>query len=189
VSEQSSILSDWPEESREAAQLVIEEFGEPDEATPTLLVWHDAGQWKRIIATREFYQHNFPAPHIDCVESVVNYRVPPEKVSTIAHFDGSVVVDRTAGELSARCHDVQANALALNLVNDIVSGQRDMQEARDYYAREFLNARRNEPTPYMEELHFEPGAHEATVDADERVLSDEDLERAVAEGEGKHASA
>jgi len=186
---ESSIPSDWPEESREAAQQVIDEFGKPDEATPTQLVWHDAGSWKRIIATKAFYEHNFPAPHIDCVESVVNYRVAPEKVSTIAHFDGSVVVDRTAGEVSARCHDVQANALALNLVHDIVTGERDMQEARDYYAQEFLNARRGQPTPYMDGLQFAPEPHEETADPDERALSDDDLDQAVAEGEQRDGAA
>ena len=188
MSEQFPIPSDWPEESREAAQLVVDAFGEPDESTPTQLVWHEAGPWKRIIATKAFFNHHFPAPHIDCVESVLNFRVPPEKASTIAQFDGSVVIDRTAGEISARCHDVQANSLALNLVHDIVTGARDVQQARDYYAEEFLNARRKGPTPYMDELQFQTQPHDDTVDPDERVLSDKDLERAVAEGEQQDSS-
>ena len=58
-------IADWPEESREAAQLVIDTYGEPNEATPTRLTWHRAGPWKRVIATKAFYRHDFPAPHID----------------------------------------------------------------------------------------------------------------------------
>jgi hypothetical protein len=176
----SDIIKDWPEESREAAQLLIDTYGEPHEATDSFLVWHAVGSWKRVIAARTFFQHHFPAPHTDSVESVIDYRVPPEQCSPLAAFDGSVVVERTAGEVSARCHDEQANFLALNLLHDIVTGARDVENARAYYAKEFLDARRKQPTPYMEGLRFQPGT--GTADPDQRVLSDQDLERAVEEG-------
>lgn len=172
----SEIIKEWPYESQEAAQLVIEAYGEPHEVTGSLLTWHGVGPWKRVLASRVYFDHAFPAPHIDSVESVIDYRVPVDKVSPLAEFDGSVVVERTAGEVSARCHDEQANFLALNLMHDIVTGAKSVQEARAYYAEEFLSARRGGPTPYMERLHFEPGTD--TADPDERVLSDEDLERA-----------
>jgi hypothetical protein len=176
----SRIIKAWPDESREAAQLVIDQYGEPDEATESQLIWHTPGPWKRIVASKAFWAHNFPAPHSDAVESFVDYRVPIEKFSPLAEFDGSVIVERTAGEVSARCHDEQANFLALNLMHDIVTGAKTVQEARDYYAKEFLDYRRKKPTPYMERLRFTPGSN--TADPDERVLSDEDLERAVEEG-------
>lgn len=174
------IVKKWPDESREAAQLVIDSYGEPHEATESVLIWHHVGPWKRMVATREFYSHEFPVPHIDSVESVINYRVPPEKASALAEFDGSVVVERTAGEVLARCHDEQANFLALNLMNDIVTGKKSVAEARQYYGEEFLNARRKQPTPYMEKLRFTPGT--GTADTDQRLLSDEDLQRAAEEG-------
>jgi hypothetical protein len=173
-------IADWPEESREAAGLVIDTYGEPDEATPSLLTWHDAGPWKRVIASRTFYPHEFPAPHIDAVESVIDYQVPVDKVSPLAEFDGSVVVERTAGELSARCHDEQANFLALNLAHDIVKDIRDVEDARAYYAKEFLDYRRKKPTPYMQGLRFVPSS--VTGDPDERILTDDDLEGAQREG-------
>lgn len=177
----SRTIGNWPDESREAAQLVIEQFGEPDEVTDTRLTWHQAGPWKRIVASKVFYKHNFPASHIDAVESVIDYRVPPEKFSELAKFDGSVIVERTAGEVSARCHDLQANNLALNLMHDIVTGAKTAQQARDYYAKEFADYRRKKPTPYMEKLRFSADDRNA-ADPDVRILSDEDLERAAAEG-------
>jgi hypothetical protein len=177
----TKLLEGWPEDSREAAQIVIDTYGEPNEATESLLVWHGIGPWKRVVASRMYYEHQFPAPHIDAVESFIDYRVPPDKVSDLARFDGSVVVERTAGEVSARCHDEQANFLALNLMHDIVTGRRDVEDARNYYAQEFLDARRGRPTPYMEKLRFTPGPAEA-ADPDDRVLSDEQLEQAVQEG-------
>lgn len=174
-------IRDWPEESREAAGLVIDKYGEPDEATDTQLVWHRRAPWKRIIASKAFYRHEFPAPHYDSVETVIDYRVPIDKFSALAAFDGSVVVERTAGEVSARCHDEEANNLALNLMHDIVTGAKSPEAARDYYAREFLDYRKKQPTPYMERLRFSPG-DESARDPDVRVLSDEDLQRAVEAG-------
>ncbi len=177
------IIKNWPEESREATHLVIDAYGEPAEATDSLLTWFDAGQWKRVVASKAFYPHDFPAPHIDAVETVIDYRVPAEKFSRLAEFDGSVIVERTAGEVSARCHDEQANFLALNLMNDIVTGQKTPEEARAYYAKEFADFRRKLPTPYMEKLQFTPT--DGAADPDVRVLSDEDLKRAKQEGEAK----
>jgi hypothetical protein len=159
---------------------VIEKYGEPHEATDSFLLWHRVGPWKRIVASRESYAHEFPAPHYDSVESVLDYAVPPEHASAVTEFDGSVVIERTAGEVSARCHDEEANNLALNLMHDIVTGARTVEEARAHYAEEFLDYRRRRPTPYMDKLRFQPEPNAA--DPDERVLSDEDLERAVEEG-------
>ncbi|WP_244427754.1 hypothetical protein [Sinorhizobium fredii] len=135
MSAKSSHIESWPTESREAAQLVIDRYGEPDEITEYQLVWHRPGPWKRILATNVFFGHNFPGPHHDSVESVIDYRVPPKKFSELAAFHGSVIADRTAGEVSARCHDEQANFLALNLMHDIVTGAKSVDDARPYYAK------------------------------------------------------
>lgn len=178
------IINSWPEESREAAQLVVDKYGEPTESTPSQLVWRNVGPWKRLVATKEFYEHNFPAPHIDAVESFIDYTVPTEMFTPLAKYDGSVVVERTAGEVSARCHDEEANNLALNLMHDIVQGKKSVDEARDYYAKEFLDFRRGKPTPYMEKLHFTPG-NGASGAPDERVISESDIEKANAEGSAK----
>ncbi len=77
-------------------------------------------------------------------------------MTPITAFDGSVVVERTAGEVSARCHDEQANFLALNFMHDIVTGAKDVTAARAYDAKEFADYRRKKPTPYMESLRFTP---------------------------------
>ncbi|MBO0765442.1 MAG: hypothetical protein J2P50_12755 [Hyphomicrobiaceae bacterium] len=182
MAKSSEVILAWPEQSREAAQLVIFRYGESDEVTPTQLTWHHRGPWKRIIATRTFFRHNFPAPHIDSVCSVIDYKVPIEKVSDLAAFDGSVVVERTAGEVSARCHDEQANFLALNLMHDIVTERRTVEDARHYYAKEFADYRRKKPAPYMQKLNFEPG-NGGSGDPDVRILTDADLERAKQEAQ------
>ncbi|TFD47305.1 hypothetical protein E3T33_03245 [Cryobacterium sp. TMT1-2-1] len=177
----AEILLTWPEEAREAAQLVVDRYGEPDEAQPSQLVWFEVGEWKRVVATREFWEHQFPAPHHDSVESVIDYRVPPEMFSALAEFDGSVVARRTMGEMAATCHDEEANRLALNLAHEIVTGDRDVTDARAYYSTEFVDARRKAPTPYMEKLNFVQAGQ--TVDADIRTISELELQQAAKEGE------
>jgi len=178
----TEIIRGWPEESREAARLVINKYCEPDEATDSYLVWHKPGPWKRIVASKAFYEHRFPTPHIDSVESVIDYHVPVDKFDDIARFDGSVIIERTVGEISARCHDEQANFLALNLVHDIVTGEKTVEQAREYYGKEFLDYRRKKPTPYMDGLRFSAGDR-TSADPDEPILSAEDLKRAQEEGQ------
>jgi hypothetical protein len=177
----AKIIEDWPHESREAAQAVIDKYGEPDEATQHLLIWYQRRHWKKIVASKEFYRHDFPMPHTDSVQCFIDYRIPVSKFTPIGEFDGSVIVEHTAGEVSARCNDEEANCLALNLMHDIVIGAKNSQEARNYYASEVLSYRRKKATPYMEDLRFPLNGHN-TGDPDTRILSDEILKRAIDEG-------
>ena len=179
-----ALMDGWPDESKEAAQLVIDKYGQPDEVTDSVLIWNKPGPWKRMVAYREFHPHNFPAPHNDSVESFLEHSVPPEQAGPLAEFDGSVVFNRTRGELSARCHDEEANFLALNLANDVATGEKTVEDARDYYAHEFLAYRKQEPTPYMDGLKFQPSGG---PDRDYRVLTDEQLQQAEKEGKEKEA--
>lgn len=177
-----TVITEWPEQSREAATLVLDKYGPPDEITDTQLVWHDRSPWKRIVATKAFHHHEFPAPHFDSVEGVIDYAVPPDKLDELGRFDGSVIVDRTPGEVSARCHDEEANNLALNLMHDIVTGRKDVSQAREYYKKEFLDYRRGKPTPYMEKLHFTVAAPGEAADPDSRIISDEEMKAAKKAG-------
>jgi len=69
-------------------------------------------------------------------------------------------------------------------MHDIVTGAKTVQEARDYYAKEFLDYRRKKPTPYMNKLQFQPPAEQA-ADPDTRAITDDELERAKSEGGGQ----
>ncbi|MBA3392144.1 MAG: hypothetical protein H0T89_05840 [Deltaproteobacteria bacterium] len=97
------ILATWSPRPVLAAQQMLAKYGLPQEATSEQLVWHDQGPYKRITVTRIEIPHDFPKPHMDYLMHTVNYRVSSAKASALVAFDGSVVVDRTAGEMSARC--------------------------------------------------------------------------------------
>ncbi len=131
----NSMMANWSADAQKAAKGMMKIHGAPDEATPTMLVWHNTGPWKRIIAVNTTTPHNFPGPHPDSVEQFVSYKVPESKHDEIARFDGSVNIDRTRGEMSARCDAEHHNVLALNLAHDIITGKRSVEGARAFYTR------------------------------------------------------
>jgi len=47
-------LANWPEASRKAAQIVIDRPGPPREATGSLLIWEQVGEWKRLMPLKLF---------------------------------------------------------------------------------------------------------------------------------------
>ena len=164
----SSIRS-WPAKPQEVARIRIDKYGPPAEQTPTMLVWYGTGPWKRTILYREEIPHSFPKPHTDLLEQFIDYRVPPDKFDDLAAYDGSVIVERTKGEISARCDKEAMNFLALNLANDIVLGRRTPQQARDEYGRQVMAFMNNQPGAYTQGLQFTV-ARGATNDPDRSTL-------------------
>lgn len=128
------ILSTWQAHPKEGAYTMIRKYGLPNEATISRLIWYNNGPWKRTIVHREVVPHHFPAPHVDFLHQFIDYRVPVELFDEIARYDGSVYLDRTRGEASAKCDKEAMNFLALNLFNDIVTGRRTVDDARRFYA-------------------------------------------------------
>jgi hypothetical protein len=129
------LLADWPDKAREAAEKIVAKYGLPAEASTSMLMWHGNGPWKHTIAYREEVAHDFPMPHKDVVEQFIDYRVRVDKFDDLAQYDGSVICERTKGEISARCDKEEMNFLALNLARDIVDGKSTVQEAREFYAK------------------------------------------------------
>lgn len=150
------ILATWPEVSSMVAQTVMDTYGPPHEATASFLIWFNNGPWKRTMLSRDPVPHDFPVPHPDLLEQVIDYQVPPDMFDELAHYDGSVIVERTKGEMSARCDAEAANFLALNLANDIVTGERSVEEDRQFYG-ETMKAFKEEgqSDPYLEGFVFE----------------------------------
>ncbi len=68
-----------------------------------MLMWRNNGPWKWTRISRETIPHSFPMPHPDLLEQAIDYRVPVDMFDDLARYDGSVIAERTKGELSARC--------------------------------------------------------------------------------------
>jgi hypothetical protein len=133
--EVSGIIAGWRAEPKKVAKKMIDKYGQPHEASETHLVWWGNGPWKYTIIENIEIPHDFPMPHKDLLRQVIDYKVPADKVDDLAVYDGSVIFDRTPGELSARCDKEEANFLAINLAHDVVTGRRSARAARDFYAR------------------------------------------------------
>lgn len=165
-----TIIEDWPEVAKSAAESMLEKYGGPDEATEETLIWNENGPWLQTIVYSEEIDHDFPMPHKDVLEQFIAYDVPPEMFDELAAYDGSVIVERTKGVISARCDKEGANFLALNLAHQIVEGQIGVEEARGTYADAIRAFMDGEPVATMQELQFDPPTRMAAADSDEAVI-------------------
>ncbi|MDQ3013043.1 MAG: hypothetical protein M3X11_20335 [Acidobacteriota bacterium] len=159
------LIANWPPMSLKAAEQTLDKYGPPNEALASRLIWYNNAPWKRTICYRDEVLHNFPAPHTDVIEQFIDYQVPVEKFAELAAFDGSVIVERTKGEVSARCDMEAANILALNLMHDIVTGKHTAEKAREIYSEVTGAYVLNQPAPYAEKLQFTVPSGD-TADAD-----------------------
>lgn len=159
-----SVIANWPATPKEVAMKTIAKYGQPNEATPSMLVWYDNGPWKKTVVFREEVKHDFPAPHTDLMQQWIAYKVPLDKYDDLAQYDGSVVIERTTGMISARCDKEEANFLAINLAHDVATGKRSVSQARAFYADAVMKAMKGEQPPYMQGLQFRAPAN--TADAD-----------------------
>jgi hypothetical protein len=135
AAEVAEIVKEWPQVSRDAVAATLRSYGPPQEATATMLVWRGNGPWKRTIVHRDAVDHAFPAPHKDVLEQVVEYKVPLNFFNALAVYNGSVVADRTRGELTAHCDSEAANFLSLNFAHDILRGKITAEQAREEHAQ------------------------------------------------------
>lgn len=156
------IIQDWPDTSKKAANAMIDKYGQPDESTKSMLIWHDNGPWVRTIVYGYEIDHDFPMPHKDVLEQFVHYDVPPDTFDDLAHYDGSVIAERTKGELSARCDKEAANFLALNLAHEVIEGEKSVDEARQAYADAIEQMMAGNPPEIMKGLTFETAQSDVT---------------------------
>jgi hypothetical protein len=147
-------VTNWPAAPKMAADKMIAKYGAPHEVTETMLAWNYNGPWKRTIVYKQEVPHHFPMQHTDLLEQVIDYRVPVGKYDELARYDGSVIVERTKGEISARCDKEEMNFLALNLANDVATGKKTVEEARSYYARAAKEFMQGKMDPYVKQLQF-----------------------------------
>lgn len=150
-----STIANWPEVSKKVAQMMMDKYGQPHGVTPHMLVWNNNGPWKMTIVSRDPVQHNFPTPHPDLLEQSINYKVPVDKYDDMAAYDGSVILERTKGEMSARCDAEGANFLAINLGNDVATGKKSTEQARAYYTQAMKTFKETgQMDPYMKGFVF-----------------------------------
>jgi hypothetical protein len=66
------MMQGWPADSAK--------YGVPDEATASMMVWHNNGVFKRTVASRTSITHKFPVMHPDSMEQFVDYKSAARQV-------------------------------------------------------------------------------------------------------------
>lgn len=150
-----TILADWPEKQREVAKQLILTYGLPNGGTTAaLLIWRHNNPWKYTVLHRQEVPHNFPVQHLDCLEQVLSYRVPPEKFDELATYNGSATVSRTKGEIAVMCDQEAMNFLSLNIAHDLITGKIQVEEARELHTRTAIAFMKGEKPLYTQALQF-----------------------------------
>lgn len=186
------VIDDWPDPPRQVAKKTMERYGPPNEVSYSKLTWYNNGPWKRTELQRDEFPHNFPTPHTDYISQYIDYRIPAERVGDIVAFDGSILPDRTRGEVGARCDMEAMNILTLNLMHDIVTNKRTVAEAREKYAEQAAAHMMGREAPYVEKFLFDV-PQGGTADYDEAIIGDamldqmkEKMKDVLAGGEHRH---
>lgn len=165
------VTKEWPDSSKSAIKDLSKRYGLPAAVTEEMVVWTDSEPFKRSIVYREEINHMFPIQHSDVLLQTLNYRVPLDKVSDLSRFDGSLIVDRTKGELSARNHRQEMNFLAFNLADKIVRGEMTVEKARREYSRNAEALMSGTSNKMLTELDFKTRGN--TSDPDTMMQSQE----------------
>jgi hypothetical protein len=164
-------LEGWPKITLALATQLVEKYGHPGEANSREITWYGNSPWKRTVLRKGEPPHNFPRAHKDVLEQTVNYRVPPEKAGDLLKYNGSLVIDRTLGELSVHCDSEEHNILTHHLADDMVKGERTLEEALTYHAQVIRGLETHDPQAYAQKLKFQPGKSADTADpSDEAPL-------------------
>ncbi|MEJ7736172.1 MAG: DUF4142 domain-containing protein [Chitinophagaceae bacterium] len=151
-------VSAWPERPRLAAKEMFAKYGAPVEVSSEAIIWHNEGPFKRIMVTKKEVPHDFPLPHMDFLEHTISYNVPIDKIDDIVAFDASTTINKTQGEMSARCDLEGHNILTHNLAVDIINGKKTVEQARVAFGEIVTLDFGGKHPPYVEKLQFTPPA-------------------------------
>lgn len=157
----------WEDKQLQQIRKLTQKYGMPTDAGPNAVAWVNSPPFASIVIYRESAPHRFPVEHTDFLQHTISYKVPAEKASDLLAADGSLRLDRTAGTISARCDTEAHNILSLNLAHDILTGSKNVQQAREAHTQIILAEMAGESHPYLERLQFQPQDAAAARDPDE----------------------
>lgn len=177
LSDARKIIDKWPEAPKKVGETLLDHYGAPHEATPTKLFWYRTGPWARMELTADEVLHNFPTPHTDFLTQYVDYPVKVDRVSELVALDGSIIVDRTAGQIGSRCDHEAYNTLTINLAVEVMEGRRTVEDARHLYGETASAFVMGRDAPYAEGLLFSPPTG-GTGDPDESIIAEGMLDQA-----------
>ncbi|MBA3388810.1 MAG: hypothetical protein H0U02_05505 [Rubrobacter sp.] len=150
------VIAGWKATPQGLAKKMLAKYGEPQEITTSRLIWHNNGPWKYSELVNEEIPHDFPVPHKDMLYQAISYKVDPDEADELLQYDGSIILERTKGEIAARCDKEEANFLAINLADDVANGRRSVDDARKFYAESMMAMmKENKKNEYLQGFRFQ----------------------------------
>jgi hypothetical protein len=150
------VIAGWKDTPKNVAKEMIGKYGEPQEVTKNRLIWHNNGPWKYTELVNEEIPHAFPMPHHDMLYQAISYKVDPTDADELLKYDGSIILERTKGEIAARCDKEAANFLAINLADDVAEGRRSVEDARKFYAESIMAMmKQGKKNEYLQGFRFD----------------------------------
>ncbi len=152
-----AIIRNWPKELQALARVLIERYGKPGLSTAKELVWFNNSPWRKTVLHREGFTYSALGKDGDHLEQTITYKVPKNKIADLQSFDKRIEVNQDTDDLTSHADSEPMNYLALNLVDDIVKGQRSVLAARGFYQKVKVFEKMGKSSPYLNGFIFTMG--------------------------------
>ncbi|MFI5362477.1 MAG: hypothetical protein ACHQ49_10945 [Elusimicrobiota bacterium] len=149
-----STIQAWPKDVQALARVLIARYGEPGKFNAMEMTWSRNGPWLTTVLHRTGFTQSAMGTDSDHLQQSITYKVPAEKLADVRKFDKRISVNQATDELSSRADTESMNYLALNLVDDIVKGQRSELAARAFYEKVKVLESMGKSSPYLDGLMF-----------------------------------
>jgi hypothetical protein len=157
-----AVIASWPDLTKKAALQLAEKYGPPDGVMDDVLVWTRKKPWTSAKPWMGVAVYRYPAldpdplAHSDFLENKINYAVPENMMGALARFDHALFIDQMRKVVAVHSDSEEHNTLALNLIDEIVTGARDVESARRFWKRTIEESLAGRSSPYTEGLMFTP---------------------------------
>lgn len=142
-----NIIRNWPERPRLAARAMIEKYGAPEIANADALSWVGNDPWDDTVVRRS-------ADIGESIQQSIHYPVTLPKLAAVRGIGGRIEYDSSSQQLSSTADVEGLNFLALNLADEVVSGKRTAEQARELYRRTRELTAAGKSSPYTSTLLF-----------------------------------
>lgn len=148
-----AVVNRWAPPSAAAGRQLLEEYGTPDDVTPSRLTWYHHGDWKRTVVRNREPVYRSPAD-VAVIEQTVDYPLTQAQAIKLLTFSDDLQIDLRRGELSSRSNREELNYLTLNLADEIARGDKSVAEAKTAFIRQLELSAAGKSSPYTGGLLF-----------------------------------
>jgi len=148
------VLWTWPSSSEKTAQAMIQKYGQPGRVTEDSLIWYNNGPWKKTVVHREASDGEDGTTATGILEQTITYQLPENRFAALDTFTRGMLGDLRRSELSSRSNSEKKNFLAINLAEEIITGQKTLEQAHVFYYKQLDLMEAGKSSRYTEGFLF-----------------------------------